>query len=136
MNSVIESINNKVSEIIHTDLTNFDWIDIVCNAEKLKIEDNSFDYVLFLRVLHHIEDYKKALEEALRVLKPWGKILFSEPHPYFVKLQDLLKLWNHPDKTIWRKDIIEFSNSKKLELEELGKLFLFYFWYKITNDKF
>lgn len=45
----------------------------------LTFSDNQFDYIISLEVLEHIPDYKKALKESFRILKPKGKFLFTVP---------------------------------------------------------
>jgi len=45
------------------------------DAENLPFEDNTFDLVYSLGVLHHTPNTKKAIREAYRVLKPNGKII-------------------------------------------------------------
>ena len=47
-------------------------------AEDLPFEDSSFDTVLVTLTLCSVSDPKKALSEALRVLKPGGQLLFME----------------------------------------------------------
>jgi len=42
----------------------------VGDAQKLPFSDNMFDYVLFTRTLHLVEDREKALLEMKRVMKP------------------------------------------------------------------
>lgn len=49
---------------------------VVGNALKLPFEDQSFDAVCIMDVLEHVNDPKKAVQEALRVLKPEGRFLF------------------------------------------------------------
>lgn len=62
----------------------------ICRNKKLDVEeadirnlpynDNSFDYVISIAVIHHLSkesDRHKAINEMLRVCKPGGKILFS-----------------------------------------------------------
>ncbi len=46
-------------------------------AESLPYEENSFDVVLCFDVLEHIEDWKKVISEAYRVLKQGGLFLFD-----------------------------------------------------------
>src|SRR3989338_2647216 len=48
---------------------------IQADAENLPFEDNNFDFVYSLGVLHHTPDTERAIREAYRVLKPNGKIL-------------------------------------------------------------
>lgn len=49
------------------------------NCEDLSFENESFDVVCGISILHHV-NLKKALQEAYRVLKKGGKIFFTEPN--------------------------------------------------------
>ena len=49
-------------------------------AENLPFPKESFDLVFLHEVLEHVEDDKKALKEAARVLKPGGKIIIFVPN--------------------------------------------------------
>jgi len=56
----------------------------VMEASDLKeIEHRSFDFVTCFMALQDIEDYEKAVEEVSRVLKNYGRFVFSIPHPCF-----------------------------------------------------
>ena len=44
------------------------------NVLELPFKDNHFDFVLSNGVIHHTEDFKKGLEEVIRVCKPGGDI--------------------------------------------------------------
>jgi ubiquinone/menaquinone biosynthesis C-methylase UbiE len=50
------------------------------DAQNLKYDNNSFDEVLLLEVLEHLPDYRKALTETVRVLRPGGKLHVSIPY--------------------------------------------------------
>jgi len=79
-------------------------------AENLPFNDNSFDYVLCVAVLHHLrkKEQIKALKEILRALKPEGRALitvWNNLNPKFWKF--LLKKetfipWKINDKTYQR----------------------------------
>ncbi|KKQ37365.1 MAG: hypothetical protein US55_C0033G0003 [Candidatus Levybacteria bacterium GW2011_GWC2_37_7] len=51
----------------------------VKNAEKLDFEDNLIDIVCGVSILHHLNT-EKTLREAYRVLKPDGRLFFTEPN--------------------------------------------------------
>lgn len=51
---------------------------IVSTAEKLDLEDESFDLVVGIDILHHV-DIPSSLNEVKRVLKKGGKAIFREP---------------------------------------------------------
>ena len=81
------------------------------NAYRMTFPDNHFDYIIGSSVLHH-PDIPKALSEMFRMLKPGGRIAFTEPNmmnpqiavqknvPYVKR-----KLGDSPDETAffrWR----------------------------------
>jgi SAM-dependent methyltransferase len=51
-------------------------------ADSLPFTDNIFDCALLLEVLEHIELDREAVSEALRVLKPGGRLIISAPFLY------------------------------------------------------
>ena len=56
----------------------------------LKIDDNSVDCVIFLEVIEHLSDYKKALREICRVLKPNGFLILIFPNDRIFKIARIL----------------------------------------------
>ncbi|MBZ0272580.1 methyltransferase domain-containing protein [bacterium] len=50
----------------------------VLDAERIPYADASFDAVFELTIFHHIPDWRAAMKEAARVLKPGGMFLFEE----------------------------------------------------------
>lgn len=52
------------------------------NAAKMRFADNQFDSAVVFFLLHELpfEDKKKALSEAMRVVKPGGKVVLAEFH--------------------------------------------------------
>lgn len=52
---------------------------MACSAVALAFKDNTFDTVICIEVIHYIEDFKSALSEMKRVLKPGGKLIVTVP---------------------------------------------------------
>ena len=53
---------------------------VLCqDVQNLTFDDGVFDYVLSFDVLEHVPDYRKAIGEIYRVLKPGGIFLFTVP---------------------------------------------------------
>lgn len=46
---------------------------------ELSFDDNAFDHIMTFDVLEHVPDYRRALEECFRCLKPGGTLMFSVP---------------------------------------------------------
>ncbi len=53
---------------------------LVAKAENLPFKDNFFDIVFLHEILEHVEDDKKAVFEAFRVLKEKGKMIIFVPN--------------------------------------------------------
>jgi ubiquinone/menaquinone biosynthesis C-methylase UbiE len=62
-----------------------------CSAEKLPYSDNYFDVITAYAFLHHVEDYRKIIKEAFRVLKRGGSFYIDlEPNSVFwTAMEDL-----------------------------------------------
>ncbi len=48
---------------------------VLGDAEKMHFEDSFFDAIVFITTLEFLPDYKRAISEAARVLKPNGKLI-------------------------------------------------------------
>ena len=59
------------------DITPSPNVDFVCDAHDLPFADNSFDLVLLIEVLEHLENPQKALDEIYRVLRSDGNLILS-----------------------------------------------------------
>jgi SAM-dependent methyltransferase len=60
-----------------TDVIAFPGIDVVCDAQELPFDDQSFDAVIGIAVLEHVPDPPRAVSEIYRVLRPGG-LIYSE----------------------------------------------------------
>lgn len=52
----------------------------VCDANSIPYPDNSFNLIFSDNVFEHLEQPELVLKEAMRVLKPGGKLLFKTPN--------------------------------------------------------
>jgi arsenite methyltransferase len=80
---------------------------IVTPAQRLPMDDNSVDVVMFRSVLIYIKEKQDCFKEFYRVLKPGGRISFFEPINIFTKRhQSKHTFYGHdvsPIKDIWEK---------------------------------
>jgi len=51
------------------------------NVNKIKFQDNTFDFVYSSLMMHYLKDWKNALNEINRVMKKGSTFLFSTLHP-------------------------------------------------------
>lgn len=74
----------------------FDFMDLrgdfrVANAEEMPFDDDSFDCVCSMGVLHHVADTQRAVAEIFRVLKPGGRLIVM-----FYHRDSIMYLFNFP----------------------------------------
>lgn len=68
----------------------------VADATALPVPDASTDLVLSSHALHHIDDWRAAVAEAARVLRPGGQLAFAEMTSRFVDAPWLRAVSRHP----------------------------------------
>jgi ubiquinone/menaquinone biosynthesis C-methylase UbiE len=68
-------------------------------AEAVPLEDHSIDTVVYTFVLCTIPDWKGALAETRRVLKPGGKIIFSE---HGLAPDEEVAKWQRRVEPVWK----------------------------------
>ena len=66
------------------------------DAMALDEPDETFDAVFSFGVLHHMEDWRKAIREISRVLKRGGEFFFEEPFRPFLRNIIVRTLTDHP----------------------------------------
>jgi len=69
---------------------------LTCNAEQIKLPDESFDMVFCHQSFHHIIQQELAIKEFYRVLKPGGILLFAESCRRFIHSMIIKLLFRHP----------------------------------------
>ncbi len=80
--------------LIQTDVEANQWIDVVTSGESLPFKDETFDAIVCIAALHHMDHPLKALQEMARVLKPSGKACIMEAHSSLL-LRSLLRVTGH-----------------------------------------
>jgi len=100
----------------------------------LKIENNSIDCIVFLEVIEHLEDYKKALQEIYRVLKPNGSLILIFPNNRIFKIARILTFkfreafYNIGHVKQWTPKLIKKSLEQRgFIISKINNL-PFYFW--------
>jgi SAM-dependent methyltransferase len=61
------------------DILQFPITNLICDATRLPLPDQSVDLVITWHVLEHIPDDRRVMRELLRVLQPGGQVLMSVP---------------------------------------------------------
>jgi SAM-dependent methyltransferase len=69
-------IDPEKVEIAQQTLPNISW----APAEELPFEDNSFDVIMLHEVIEHVDDDRQAIHEAVRCLRPGGKVIIFAPN--------------------------------------------------------
>lgn len=71
----------KTTEYIGCDIiqSNLQKVDILCEANKIPLADNSFETAFSTQTIEHVEDHQGLVNEAFRLLKPGGYTIVSGP---------------------------------------------------------
>ena len=64
-------------EYIGVDIAQTEYADLVGSIEQLPVADASFDVVLCIQVLEHVDDPSQGIRELHRVTRPGGRVLLS-----------------------------------------------------------
>lgn len=73
------SLKSSYPDILSIDIVASPWVDLVGDAERLPLADDSVGNLVLLDVLHHIRQPFRFLEEAARVLEAGGRLVMLEP---------------------------------------------------------
>ena len=112
-------------DYIGSDITNDDYteglprdVDIICAADELKINTSSIDIVVIKSAFFLFPNYLKSLEEAIRVLKPKGKLLIFDYNAKTQKsLQKKEKHQNYPCWSQWKLKKLTKATKKMKNVE-------------------
>ena len=73
------NLKESLPGVISTDILPSAWLDARADAQDLPFRDRAFDNIVFVDVLHHLEDPRRFFGEARRVLRDGGRIVMVEP---------------------------------------------------------
>jgi SAM-dependent methyltransferase len=96
---------------------------VLAGAEELPFKEGIFDCVFFVTSLEFINDYKKAIEEAIRVLKKGGKIITLLLNPESGYFDKKMKEGGYLSKKI-KKDNINAAERYLSEYFDITKEYL------------
>jgi SAM-dependent methyltransferase len=65
--------------VVSTDVLLAPWLDAVADAQALPFAAETFDNIVMFDVLHHVEFPRHFLAEAVRILRPGGRLVMVEP---------------------------------------------------------
>ena len=88
---------------ISTDIITAPWLDAVTNASHLPFADGAISNIVLFDVLHHIEFPVRFFDETARVLRPGGRIIFSEPA--ITPVSNLFYTYMHPEPVDMRANV-------------------------------
>jgi SAM-dependent methyltransferase len=88
--------------VVSTDVLSAPWIDAVADAQALPFLDGTFDNIVMLDVLHHLEQPRRFLTEAQRVLRSGGRLILIEPA--ITPLSWLVYKWLHHEPVLMSQD--------------------------------
>jgi len=73
------NLKEYLPQVISTDIISSPWLDCVCDAQLLPLRDGSLSNIVAIDVLHHIERPIRFFREAIRLLRPGGRIILLDP---------------------------------------------------------
>lgn len=77
----LEILKPLTTEYLGVDIiqSNSNCVDLVCAANHITLDDNSFDTIISTQTIEHVEDHQGLVNEAYRILKKDGYFIISGP---------------------------------------------------------
>lgn len=123
-----EGMRRKAQSNLAASPVSVTWLDLP--GEKVPLADNSVDTVLLTFTLCTIPDWRAALQQMMRVLKPGGKLLFVE---HGESPDNTTRKWQHRITPGWKRlaggchlnrDIGSMIREAGFEVSELKNLYI------------
>lgn len=90
------------ADAVLTDIQPAPWVDAATDAQALPFADATFDTIVMVDVLHHIEHPPRFFREATRTLKPGGRLVMLDPA--ITPLSNIIFRLTHPEPVDMRSD--------------------------------
>lgn len=96
------------------------------------VPDASRDLVIIFGVLHHIPDWRRAVDEIVRVLRPGGRFFVEEPRGLDLRLFEVFFRWGHPETDFGLRAFEAHCRARPLRLirKQWTPLLTMYHWQK------
>ena len=88
----------------------------VGDATALPVDDASVDLVVDFHALHHVVDWRAAVAEAARVLRPGGQLALTEMTARFVDAPWLRAVSRHPADRFTTEELVAELRARGLEV--------------------
>ncbi|MFH1618101.1 MAG: class I SAM-dependent methyltransferase [Candidatus Margulisiibacteriota bacterium] len=98
-------LSNIAEDITTSDIYEHPSIQVTCDAHALPFEDEAFNNVFFVDVLHHLRAPGTVFKEISRVLPPGGRLIMIEP--YTTPLSRIFYKYLHHEGCYGIKDVWE-----------------------------
>lgn len=106
--------DGKITEYIGCDIiqSSANKVDVLCEANNIPLENNTFETVLSTQTIEHLEDFQGMINEAFRVLKADGNFILSGPFYWHLHEEpyDFYRFTKHGFKHIVEKAGFEVVN--------------------------
>ncbi len=96
------NLKHYLPNVITSDILPMPWLDAVCDAQALPFKDQSFDNMVAVDVLHHIQRPVRFLKEVQRLLRKGGRLVLLEPA--ITKLSWFFYHFLHPEPVLLKAD--------------------------------
>lgn len=100
------------------------------DVTRIDAADESYDAVFDFGVIHHVPDWRVAIAEIARVLKPEGRLYAEEPFARLVRVAWMDHVLRHPREAQFEPEVFEAalmqSHLRVVGQRRIGKLFGWY----------